>query len=68
MALTALLVLPCIVVNAGCVKIHGPSVAQNLVKQETASGFFWTGKLADLLAQYESQRDRYPKFSDFSRE
>lgn len=43
----------------------GEKAARDQVAQEAKNGFAWVGELADLLAEYERQRDRYPTFEAF---
>ncbi len=44
---------------------EGPFAAFAEIQRQHLRGFFWTGELAGLLAQYESQRQKYPTFEDF---
>lgn len=44
-------------------------VSEKLVRRmtitEISNGFYWTGRLVDLLRDYQSSRDKYPALSDF---
>lgn len=44
---------------------HGSEVAQHDLREQEQRSFKWVGGLADELARYERQRDRYPTFEDF---
>ena len=42
---------------------HPPAAAA--INRDVSLGFVWMPQLADLLAQYEKQRDKYPNFNAF---
>jgi len=44
----------------------GESAARRETSAQVRQGFPWTLVLADVLADYEQQRDRYPTFGDFA--
>ncbi len=47
-------------------KVHYPHIEESaLVKEEERQGFILTQTLCDALKQYEQQRDKYAKMSDF---
>jgi hypothetical protein len=43
----------------------GEKAAQAESRDNERRGFRWVGKLAEVLGEYESQRDRYPTFDAF---
>ncbi|UCG48002.1 MAG: DUF4932 domain-containing protein [Phycisphaerales bacterium] len=43
----------------------GVDAGAEQTEREIKRGFLWTGELADLLARYESQRQKYPTLDDF---
>lgn len=47
-------------------KHDGPQAAHDQLQEEHRRGFSWVEPLSDLLAEYESQRERYPALEDFS--
>ena len=56
-------------VRACCVRyglaINGPDAAAQEVKSNRDRRFLWTGELADLLGEYEKQRDAYKSLDAF---
>jgi hypothetical protein len=44
---------------------ENPKAIEHRIIREQALGFVWMDDLCGLLRQYESQRERYPKFSSF---
>ncbi len=44
----------------------GPEAARQAILREKHRSFLWTDELADLLGEYEAQRDRYPSLDDFA--
>lgn len=44
---------------------EGPAAARQSVDQARRLGFEWVGELADLLGEYESQREQYGSFDAF---
>ncbi len=44
---------------------EGERAAAKEAQSQHAMGFVWIGELAQALAQYESDRERYPAFDDF---
>ena len=45
----------------------GATAASREISEQKQRGFLWMQPLADLLGQYETQRDRYPTLDSFSR-
>jgi hypothetical protein len=56
-------------VRACCVRytlaFNGPEAAAQEVNYNRNRRFLWTGELANLLGEYEKQRDRYPTLDSF---
>lgn len=44
----------------------GPEAARRAVQTEESRSFLWVGDLADLMAEYEKNRARYPTLEAFS--
>ena len=44
----------------------GVSAARRATRYQEARGFAWTGKLADLLGEYEANRNKYPTLEAFA--
>lgn len=57
-------------VRACTIRFHqrydGPDAARRATQSEASRGFVWTADLANLLAQYEAQRDKYPTLDSFA--
>lgn len=47
-------------------RYDGPAAAAAAAQAERRRGFHWVGKLAELLAEYEGQRDRFPNLDAFA--
>ncbi len=46
-------------------KADGRGAARQAIDNEHARSFFWTGELVEVLAEYESNREKYPTFDLF---
>lgn len=57
------LVRACVVRHAA--RHLGPEAAARQIQYEQSRGFAWTGELAQLLEQYEAQREKYPDLGSF---
>jgi len=44
---------------------NGPQYAERIARYQISRGFPWTKELSDVLAEYETQRDKYPDFESF---
>lgn len=44
---------------------NGPQYGQRVAQYQVSRGFAWTPQLAELLAEYEKQRDKYPNLDSF---
>jgi hypothetical protein len=57
-------------VRASTVRFHqryeGSEAARRAAEYEASRGFVWTADLANLLAEYEAQRDKYPTLDSFA--
>ncbi len=46
-------------------KVDGKGAARQATNNDHGRSFFWTGELVEVLAEYESNRKKYPTFDSF---